>query len=292
MGYDECLDALVAAGRRPGLIKCRDNFGAIDGPLARWPEIVTIGAVTEWDDASFGVAEAYDNILRMARKNPGIKYWEYFNEMNGQYERQADFYIDLMLRLQTAGVGLCMFNSPSGAPQYAELDPVPYREIARAAAFAKVNKCDVIIGQHEYAPPEGQAEADHLGRYKRLAEYLSLHNALLPIAITEWGWEVCGDQTQAYFEWMKRVDAVYMGDDRVIGTAAWVLGGGGWGASNYQRILPKIGAYMAAVEPPAPPQPVIPPIVPHPNSLEARMYMLESRVALLEAQLTAHEAHD
>jgi hypothetical protein len=283
-GYDECLNVIAAAGRRPSLIKCRDNFGAIDAPLSKWPEIVTIGAMTAWDDADYNVAKAYDSIIKAARLNPRIKYWEFFNERNGEYERQADFYIELMPRLRTAGVGLCMFNSASGTPQYAELDPVPYREVSRACAFARAGNCNVILGLHEYMAPQGQSDADHIGRYKRLADYLHARNALIPIAITEWGWEVCGNRTSQYLAWAERADAVYMGDDSVIGTAMWTLGGGGWGDSNYAKILPQLGQYMATVKAPVPPQPPAPVIPPVPT--------LEARVASLEARVAALEAHD
>lgn len=279
-GYGPCLHRIADAGRQVALIKCRDNFGAIDEPLALWPDTLTIGAMTEWDDADYNVDRAYKRIAEAARKNPKVKYWEYFNERDGDYKQQTDLYIALMPLLNLAGIGLCMFNSASGTPQYHYIDPAPYREVSRACAFAKAHGYKVILGLHEYQPSEGQAESDTLGRYQVLASYLQAQGALIPIAITEFGWEVCGNRTAQYLEWVKRIDRIYIGDDRLKGCALWTLGGGGWGLANYQNILLQLGDYIATVTAPvAPPEPPQPP---QPITIEDRVTELERRVAALE----------
>lgn len=277
-GYGQFLQAIAGAGRQLSLVKCRDDFGAIDEPLKLWPEIVTIGAMTSWDgDPSYDPKVAFKRISEMARKNPGIKYWEYFNEREDVERQIVDFYIGLVPMLHDAGLRLCAFNSSSGRPQYPEIDPAPYREIARFCEFVKRNKYDIIIGQHEYSGDENT-----IGRYKHLADYLQVRGLLLPIAITEWGWPTNDGQEQKYFEWMKANDSIYMGDDRVIGLAAFSLGGRGWQGSNYQNILHKLGEYIATVQP-ATPEPPAPP--PEPPTHEARIAALESRVTAIEARL-------
>ena len=220
-GYGPFLRTIQAAGRQLSLVKCRDNFGAIDEALALWPEIVTIGAMTEWDDAGYSVDIAYDRIIEAAALNPGIKYWEYFNERNGDWAQQADLYIALMPRLRDAGLRLCVFNCASGTPQYPAIDDEGYREIKRVCKLVKAGGYDAILGLHEY-----ESEGDTIGRYIVLADYLEDYQALIPIAITEYGYETYPGGAE-HLEMLKRNDPIYMADSRVIGCADWTLGGGG-----------------------------------------------------------------
>ena len=246
-GYGAFLQTIHAAGRRLSLVKCRDNFGAIDEPLALWPETITIGAMTVWDDADYNVDTAYNRIVQAAALNPKVKYWEYFNERNGDWPQQADLYMALMPRLAQAGIGLCMFNCASGTPQYPYIDPIPYSEIARACRAALLSSYDVILGVHEY-----QSEGGTIGRFATLANYLEARSALLPIAVTEYGFETHpGDA--AFMAMIRANDPIYMSDSRVIGCATWTLGGGGWGDSNFQTALPQLGEYIAAVAAVSPP---------------------------------------
>lgn len=276
--YKTCLQTIYASGRQLSLVKCRDDFGAIDDPLDLWPNMVTIGAMTAWDDdPSYDPKTAFKRIAEAARKNPKIKYWEYFNEREDVERQIVDFYIGLVPMLHDAGLRLCAFNSSSGRPQYPEIDPAPYREIARFCEFVKRNKYDVIIGQHEYSGDENT-----IGRYKHLADYLQARGLLLPIAITEWGWPTNDGKEQKYFEWMKANDPVYIGDDRLIGLATYTLGGRGWQASNFATILPQLGEYIATVQP-ATPQPPAPP--PDPLTHEARITALEGKVRAIEAMI-------
>lgn len=271
-GYGEFLHTIQRAGRMIPLVKVRDNFGAIDEPLALWPNVVTIGAYTEWDDADYSPERAFARIMQASLHNPRIKYWEYFNERNGDYARQTDLYITLLPRLADYGIGLCMFNCASGTPHYPEEDPAPYREIARACAFAASRGYKAILGLHEYV-----SEGGTIARYKILANYLVQRGSLLPIAITEFGCETNpGDG--AYLSLVRIADQAYMGDDRLIGAALWTLGGGGWAGSNYSNMLPLLGEYIACVEA----QEALPPPPPVPATLEQRVTDLEHRVELLE----------
>lgn len=245
-GYGPFCARIAESGRRLALVKCRDDFGAIDEPLALWPDVVTIGAHHIWDDADYNVDTAYDRIVEAAAVNPKVKYWEYYNERDGDYAQQADLYIALLPRLAPLGIGLCLFNCASGTPQYPTIDESPYREISRACAFAVANGYKAILGLHEYYTP-----SDTIGRYKVLADYLSAHGALLPIAITEYGFET-NPGNAAYMAFIQANDPLYMADKRVIGCALWTLGGGGWGASNYDTMLPELGEYIATVAPVVP----------------------------------------
>lgn len=253
-GYGTFLKTINDAGRRLSLVKCRDNFGAIDEPLALWPDVPTIGAYTIWDDADYNVDTAYNRIVEAARLNPKIKYWEYFNERDGEYQQQSDLYIGLMPRLAAAGLGLCMFNCASGTPKLpSEGGTDIYNHIARAAKYAKDHGYNVLLGLHEYVASGGT-----IGRYKTLADYLQMQNALIPIAITEWLFETHpGDS--AFLSALAQYDQVYMPDSRVMGCATWTLGGGGWGGSNYQNALIPMGDYIASVAPVVTPPPATEP---------------------------------
>lgn len=253
-GYADFLARIDAVGRRLSLVKCRNDFSAIDEPLALWPDMPTIGAMTKWDDADYDVPRAYRRIVAAAANNPKIKYWEYFNEREDVEQQMADFYIALMPLLHEVGIGLCMFNSSSGRPQYPDIDPDPYRHIARACKVAKDNGYDVILGLHEYVHEDDMD--NHIGRFRVLTDYLDDHNALIPIAITECGFETHpGDHK--FIEMVKHIDPVYMADDAVLGYALWTLGGGGWGGSNYQTALPELGEYIATVQPVDPVDPIM-----------------------------------
>lgn len=276
-GYADFLQSIAAAGRELPLVVCRGDFGAIDEPMKLWPRIVTVGGVPDWDDADYDVDKAYERITGIAALNPGIQYWMYFNEREDVEGLMADFYIALLPRLSAVGIGLCMFNSSSGRPQYPSIDPVPYREISRACAFAKMHGYKAIIGLHEY---ESSGGAHTIGRYRVLADYLASRGSLLPIAVTEWGRETNNNDAD-YMRFVRECDPLYMVDDRVIGCALWTLGGGGWGGANYQTMLPKLGEYIATVQPVAPPV-VLPPNIP---TLEERMTLAEQRLTALEAQL-------
>ncbi len=241
-GYGAFLRTINAAGRSLSVVKCRDDFGAIDEPLALWPDVLTIGAVTAWDDAGYNADEAYNRIVEMARKNPKIKYWEYFNERNGDYKQQADLYIVLMPRLAAVGLRLCMFNCATGTPQYPTIDDEGYREIKRACKVARDGGYDVLLGLHEYEPAP-----DMIGRYKVLAKYLEDYRALIPIVITEYGYETY-PQSATFLNMIRNNDPLYMADERVLGCATWTLGGGGWQGSNFEKDLEALGEYISSVE--------------------------------------------
>jgi hypothetical protein len=255
-GYGPFLQTIAAAGRRLSVVKCRDNFGAMDEPLALWPDVLTIGAMTEWDDAGYNVIEAYNRILMASIQNPKVKYWEYLNERNGDWQQQADLYIALLPMLRSVGLRLCMFNCATGTPQYPDIDDTGYREIKRACKFAKDGGYDALLGLHEYESGGGT-----IGRYQVLAEYLEDYRALIPIAVTEYGFETYPGYLQ-HMGMLTSNDPLYMADPRVVGCADWTLGGGGWAGSNYQADLPAMADYIANVAPV-----VVPPPDPDPDPI-------------------------
>jgi hypothetical protein len=260
IGYGDFLSRIAQAGRQLALVKCRDDMGAMDDALLLWPDLLTIGAKTEWDDAGYSVDEAYNRIMAAHHIDPKVKYWEYFNERDGDYRQQADLYIALMPRLAHEGIGLCMFNCASGTPQLPSIDEAPYREIARACAFMRANDYDAILGLHEYS-----SDGNTIERHNALTDYLAARHALIPIAITEYGFETYYFDDAAYMALVKDNDPEYMRHEVILGCALWTLGGGGWASANYQTMLPELGEYIATVEPvePEPPLPDddFPPIV-------------------------------
>jgi len=240
--YAAFLNRINEAGRRLSVVKVRDNFGAIDEPLALWPDVLTIGAMTDWDDAGYDVDLAVVRIGEAARRNPGIKYWEYFNERSGAYQQQADFYIALMPRLYVAGVGLCMFNCASGTPPYPyEDNDAAYAEIARACKFARDGGFDVLLGLHEY-----RSDGGTIGRFRSLQNYLEIINASIPIVVTEYGTETFTNVND-FMAIVKTQDPIYREHD--IPCALWTLGGSGWQGSNFASALPQLGEYIATVSP-------------------------------------------
>ncbi len=236
-GYDQFLQRINAAGRQLAVIKVRDDLGAIDKPLEYWPDIPCVGAFTEFDGFPFD----FPRFAQRASLKPQIKIWEVLNEINGEWVNQADFYIILAPLFAARGWSLCMFNCASGTPQYPWIDPVPYAEIARACKWMIDNGFKAYLGLHEY-----QLNSDTIGRFKVLADYLEQRGALLPIIITEYGFETHPGDAQ-FLEMAKANDPIYMTDRRVIGCALWTLGGGGWAQSNYETALPQLGEYIATV---------------------------------------------
>lgn len=255
-GYGPFLQRIAAADRRLSCVVCYDDYGAIDEPLSLWPDVLTIGGETAWDDAPYDVALAYNRIVALRERKPGLKYIKYLNERNGDYPQQADFYIALMDSLADTGIGLAMFDCASGTPfrpgeGNGEGD-MAYSHISRACKHAKDNGLKVILNLHEYV-----SSGSTIGRYKVMADYLGAHDALIPIVISEWLFETFPDQS-AFMTFIRALDPVYMADTRVLGCAAWTLGGGGWADSNYASALPDLGEYIATIsliDPPPPPPP-------------------------------------
>jgi hypothetical protein len=126
-----------------------------------------------------------------------------------------------------------------------------------------------------------------------LIAYLHEHDAGCQIAITEAG----PDEgnfigVEPFVEWCRIYDAELMRDPDVIGCALWTLGGGGWGAVNWQDALwnPKksyspLGDYIATVEPSVPP--IEPPM---PHVLEVRPINVSLQVEV-DATLQRDQVH-
>ena len=254
-GYGPFLERIYSSGRRLSVVKVRDNLGAVDEPLALWPDVLCVGAFTEFDRLPFD----FNRFKTRAMLNdPRIKIWEVLNEDDASqtYSAKADLYINLAYQFDQLGWSLCMFNCASGTPPYPEEDGgVAYRHIARACRYMIDNGYTAYLGLHEYISDGGT-----MYRYKRLADYLASQGALLPIIITEWLFETHpGDD--AFMSAVKAHDPDYMADPRVLGCATWTLGGGSWAGSNYQTALPRLGEYIATVAP-------VPPIEPPPTNDE------------------------
>ncbi len=270
-GYGPFTRRIAEAGRRLALVKCRDDFGAMDEPLALWLEIVTIGAMTDFDRLPFNYA-AFE---ARALLNPKVKVWEVLNEEDSPatYAAKADLYISIAPRFKAHGWGLGLFNCGSGNPPYPSEDGgVSYAQIARACKYMLDNDIPAYLFVHEY-----KSDGGTIGRYKVLADYLAAHGALLPIAITEWGFETNPGNAE-YLAFVKQIDPLYMADPRVLGCAMWTLGGGGWGASNYDTLLPELGEYIAKVPP-------VEPEIPPANDLEFIGHFDANTGALISAQL-------
>jgi len=280
-GYGAFLRRINDAGRSLSLVKCRDDFGAIDEALALWPGTPTIGAFTEFDGLPVNLGKFFER----AAKNPRVRYWEILNEINGIYSEQADYYISIAPEFKRRGLGLALFSCASGTPPIPgesvslgrrvidaahetvlalknqrmtarlqrQTSETPYEAIARAFRYMLDNGIDAVLCLHEYHTAGGGT----IGRYKVLADYLEQRGALLPIAVSEFLFEKHPGDAE-FMRALKLYDPIYMADPRVIGCATWTLGGGGWGDSNYERALPALAEYIATVPPIDPPPPVDP----------------------------------
>lgn len=238
-GYGSFLQTIKASGRKVAVVKCRDDFGAAYEAKQYWPDALTVGAFTEFDGMSFNAAK----FLQKARLNPWIDYWEVGNEINGEWGRQTDRYIWLLDWMKLNGLRLAVFSCASGTPPLPSEDGgAAYAEIARACKYAVDNRHDAILCLHEYF------SGGTIGRYTNLADYLIERDAMLPIVISEWGYETHPGDAQLVAA-IRATDPLYMADEWIEGCATWTLGGGGWGASNYERALPQMAQYIATVPP-------------------------------------------
>lgn len=253
-----CLDTIKAAGRMMAVVDCHDDYGAGFEANQKWPgEVLTIGDIESFKD-SFDI-----QLLReKARLNPHIRYWQVYNERNGDWASQTDSLISIMNEFGRE-FKFVIYNCSDGTPQYPEIDPVPYAQVARACAVAKAG--GHMMAVHEYGPMEiidpvtGKLKpnADHIFRYRKLADYLRARDALCDMVVTEAGPDegrYVGDAR--FMEWCKAYDAGLMQDREYMrGAALWDTGGGGWSRVNFQSAFPALGQYIATVQPPVPPPP-------------------------------------
>ena len=77
-GYGDFLKTIKAAGRKVCVVKCRDDFGAAHEAKQYWPDVLTVGAFTQFDGLNFD----YAKFVSLAKRNPWIDYWEVLNEIN------------------------------------------------------------------------------------------------------------------------------------------------------------------------------------------------------------------
>ena len=244
-GLKDMLNRINNAGRRIALVDSHDDYSAAFDAHQTWPDALTIGDLTEFE-SQFNI----ELLRKKAAANPWVKYWQVYNEINGDWVGQADRLIRIM-QLYDNEFKFVIFNCSSGTPQYPEIDPVPYREVARACKVAKAG--GHLLGLHEYGAIDHH---DLIFRYRRLADYLKSQDALCNIVITEAGPdEGSFIGVDKFVAWAKAYDAGLMQDGYILGCALWTLGGGGWQAVNFETALPKLGEYIATVNGPTPPPP-------------------------------------
>ena len=232
-GYGEFLKTINSAGRRLSLVKCRDSFGAAFEAKKLWPDLLTIGAMTAWDDSGYDEVQAFNKIMLVAGKNPHITHWEFLNERNGDWNLQADLYLKLMPMLERSGLKLCAFNCATGTPPYPYEDGgVAYNAVASVARRA--SQGGHLIGLHGY-----NTDRQHqLLRYRDLHGYLVAHGAACDFALTEFGPDEGWFQgVPLFMDWCVDIDQELMKDHYLAGAALWTLGGAGWQGVNFEKAL-------------------------------------------------------
>lgn len=240
VGLQDYLRALRDAGRRPAVVDSHDNYSATFDAASVDADTLTIGDLTEFE-ADFDI----DLLRQKAAQNPHIKAWQIYNEINGDWDGQADRLIAIMNQYGHE-FQFVIFNCADGTPPYPSEDGgVAYAAIARACVVAKAG--GHMLGLHGY----GFDIEDHLFRYRDLAEYLRVRNALCDIVLTEYGPDegtFIGDL--AFMTWCRMVDAELMKDDYIIGAALWTMGRGAWSGVDFSSALPQLAEYQISVETP------------------------------------------
>lgn len=279
-GWRDFLNIIAAAGRRIAVVNCHDDFSAINDAVDLWPDVLTCGAFTQFDQLPFHIDTDWPKFAARAALNPKVKNWELLNEEDNPltYAAKADLYCQVLPLFHAQGWGLVAFNCSSGTPPYPHEDGgESYSQIKRVIQFAHDNGYKLYTGLHGY----GYDRADQLLRYRSLADYI--HAAGLPIEIilTEYGPdEASFVGVQNFVNWCESIDAELMKDNYVKGACLWTLGGGGWGAVNFASALwdakhgmSPLGSYMASVEPVTPPKPsdMVITVMPDVSALEVRV---------------------
>ena len=237
-GLQDHCRTLLDAGRRPAVVDSHDNFSATYDAAQIDPSVLTMGDLTLFE-ASFDIA-----VLReKARLNPQVKVWQIFNEWNGDWVAQTDQLIEIM-NLYGKEFRFCIYNCAKGTPQYPEIDPVPYEQVARACKVALAG--GHLLGLHEY----GYESPDLVFRYRKLAEYLRAHDALCDIVITEAGPdEGSFIGVEAFEEWCEMYDFELMRDPYIVAAALWSMGRGAWAGVDFSSALPALAEYQITVQP-------------------------------------------
>jgi len=299
-GYREFLLKLAAAGVRPAVIKTVSEFGAAkEAKEICGDETLTVGRLTGFGWEGFDqaaetvpISEMADVANRLWRDhynaevigNPWIDVWEISNEWSAHWMWQAAMYVALAPYFETYHVKIGMFACSTGNPP-----DEAYPAIALACKDLGLRGHYLTL--HEYGT-EGMLHGSepHLAlRYRKLYDYLFLHDALAELIISEAGQNGGGEFPGVEpfvgdFAWY---DSELMKDGYVIGAAAWTLGANvSWSTSNIQDALPALADYILAHPDPEPGLPPTPTLRGTPRLQYARTYNV---VPANDPMLDAHQ---
>ena len=197
--------------------------------------------------------------------HPEIDIWEPINEWSNHWRYQADLFIALAPHFEEHGKRMGIYAFSTGNPPRPVDDGgVAYQAIVHACAILRARGKGHVLTSHEYGGvgtsiPTLKGTQPYLAlRYRALYDVLRQNSADIPLVVSECGqhggYEFIG--TDAFIEDYAWYDSNLMGDDYVLGAAAWTLGN--WASANFQDALPALASYIAAhpdSEPPAPPPP-------------------------------------
>lgn len=269
------LNTCAAAGKPVAVVKCLDDFAQAQDTKLHSPLTLTVGRKNDtpnydlqgFDRYADPASSDYTPPAQFAQtlftelkmywdQNPSIDVWEICNEWSWWWAWQADFYIAMMdiCEATQPPVGhppyrIAMYGCSVGNPPE-EFWP----DIARACARAKAHG-NHMLSLHEYAlwtdllqDSYAQYGDSLVLRYRRLYDYLKLHNADCPLVLTEVGQGGGGAfvGTELFVQDFGWYDTQLRQDPYVVGCTAWLLGYQAWQGSDFSPALPALADYITA----------------------------------------------
>ena len=142
---------------RPRVIKAVDDLGWLSDVKAASPNTVTIGRISgqneSWPEQKDPVAAAREYVdanLAKYRANPGVDYWEAWNEFvpvtTARWEWYAAFEAARACDMQDLGLHAAVGGFAAGSPEYSEM-------ALFVPALAGAHKCGGIFTLHEGVSP-------------------------------------------------------------------------------------------------------------------------------------------
>jgi hypothetical protein len=273
---------------QPAVVKAVDDLGFLAEVKAASPRTVTIGRINtsgpHYDQNPEQAARDFVNSqLEQYRLNPGVDYWEGYNEPDPNHDRMvwySRFEQERVKAMAEHGFRAAIGGFAAGVPEFEEFELF-------TAAIWEAKQHQGILSLHEYSAPvmnygfganlpgmEPHPERGALTfRYRWLYDEMLIPFGLdIPLVISEagidgiignrpgpagLGWRDFGNfwveqgigpsAEQAYINQLAWYDAGVRRDGYVIGFTVFTAGGfGQWESYNINSLLPQLAAYASS----------------------------------------------
>lgn len=284
-GAEDLVQQVAEAGARVALVKALDQFGYLSIVKEVSPETVTVARSSN-TTCGEGIQPIYDPaeaaLWKMSCFMPAwendrqnVDYWEVLNEVDPAPDEHphghawlGEFYIECMEIAEQNGYKLALFSYAVGVPELEE-----WEAIVDTGVFSRAKQGGHILALHEYNwsrmsddwmplpgnPPDSKDRGWLTGRYRHLyEEFLSPRNQVIPLVITEAGYDPGADKDEPGWDddWLKRyVDDMAWYDDRlrednyVIGCALFTLGPNSrWENWDYAEVKDDLRDYIISLK--------------------------------------------